>query len=118
MSKRNQDYKKLLEEIIESLKHTPEELNKALDTPKKMWKATKDMTKDEYALISRYVKSNLKSLRKIMKKTKKRLRMTHLEMSLLSLFGKAYLILPIKRKSSGWKCFKILSIKDSMKLAM
>ena len=60
MSKRNQDYKKLLEEIIESLKHTPEELNKALDTPKKMWQATKDMTKDEYALISRYVKSNLK----------------------------------------------------------
>ena len=60
MSKRNQKYKQILDDIIESLKNSPEELHKALDTPKKMWQATKDMTKDEYALISRYVKSDLK----------------------------------------------------------
>ncbi|OEF26271.1 zinc ribbon-containing protein [Vibrio rumoiensis] len=60
MTKRNQDYKQVLNQVIESLKHTPEELNKSLETPSKMVDAAKDMTKDEFALISEYVKSDLK----------------------------------------------------------
>ncbi|MFV0576123.1 MAG: zinc ribbon-containing protein [Vibrio sp.] len=70
MAKRNQDYKQLLEQVIESLKHAPEEIDKAFETPRQMWKATKDMTKDEYALLSRYVKADLKEFSESYKKDK------------------------------------------------
>ncbi|WP_086983313.1 zinc ribbon-containing protein [Vibrio aphrogenes] len=73
MTKRNQDYNKVLEQVIESLKLAPKELDKALETPKQMWQATKDMTKDEFALINEYVKSDLKEFSDNYKKDKEAL---------------------------------------------
>ncbi len=60
MPKRKQDYKQVLDDVVESLKHTPEELEKALDTSAEVIDAAKEMTKDEVSLISAYVKSDLK----------------------------------------------------------
>ncbi|WP_428772106.1 zinc ribbon-containing protein [Vibrio sp.] len=60
MPKRKEGYEELLEDVVETLKHSPDEINRVLETSEKVVEAANDMTKDEMALISAYVKSDLK----------------------------------------------------------
>ncbi|ROR77203.1 zinc ribbon family protein [Vibrio crassostreae] len=60
MPKKKALYEEAVEEVIETLKHSPEELNNKIETSGKYAKAANDMTKDELSLISAYVKSDLK----------------------------------------------------------
>lgn len=60
MPKRKTGYEEMLEDVIETLKHSPEEVNKAIETSGKVVEAANDLTKDELALIKAYVKSDLK----------------------------------------------------------
>ncbi|HCG8519339.1 TPA: hypothetical protein NJ569_004897, partial [Vibrio parahaemolyticus] len=56
MPKRKTGYEEMLEDVIETLKQSPEEVNKALETSGKVVEAANDLTKDELALIAAYVK--------------------------------------------------------------
>ncbi|MFC1237358.1 zinc ribbon-containing protein [Vibrio sp. F74] len=60
MPKRKLGYEEKFEEVVEALKQSPEELKKALETSGEVAHAASDMTKDEIALVSAYVKSDLK----------------------------------------------------------
>lgn len=60
MPKRTSDYEEKFAEVVETIKHSPEELNHVLETSGEVAHAAKDMTKDELALISAYLKSDLK----------------------------------------------------------
>lgn len=60
MPKRKSGYEEMLEDVIETLKHSPDEVNNVLETSGKVISAANDMTKDELALISAYVKADLK----------------------------------------------------------
>ncbi|MDV7104794.1 zinc ribbon-containing protein [Vibrio sp. TH_r3] len=60
MSKRKLGYEETFEAVVETLKHSPEELSKVLESSEEVAKAASDMTKDEIALVSAYVKSDLK----------------------------------------------------------
>jgi len=60
MPKRKLGYEDKFEEVVDVLKHSPEELNKVLETSGEVAHAASDMTKDELSLISAYVKSDLK----------------------------------------------------------
>ncbi len=59
MPKRKTGYEEMLEDVIETLKQSPEEVNKALETSVR-GEAANDLTKDELALIAAYVKADLK----------------------------------------------------------
>ncbi|MBE4607012.1 zinc ribbon-containing protein [Vibrio navarrensis] len=60
MPKRKTGYEEMLEDVIETLKHSPDEVNQVLQTSGKVISAANDMTKYELALISAYVKADLK----------------------------------------------------------
>ncbi|EPF9729821.1 zinc ribbon-containing protein [Vibrio fluvialis] len=60
MPKQKTGYEALLEEVVETLKQSPEEVDHILETSGKVVAAANDLTKDELALISAYVKSDLK----------------------------------------------------------
>jgi hypothetical protein len=61
MPKRKTGYEEMLTKVVDSLKHSPEELSQALDKSAEVVQAANDMTKDEMSLISAYVKSDLKA---------------------------------------------------------
>ncbi|GAB6264405.1 zinc ribbon-containing protein [Photobacterium sp. CCB-ST2H9] len=60
MVKQKAAYESMLEDITETLKHSPEELKHWIDTSEKYREAASDMTKDELALIREYFKRDLK----------------------------------------------------------
>ncbi|CAH0538997.1 zinc ribbon-containing protein [Vibrio marisflavi] len=60
MPKRKAGYEHMFKEVLETLKHSPEEVARVLETSGKVMHAANDMTKDELALISAYIKSDLK----------------------------------------------------------
>ncbi|HAS6260616.1 TPA: zinc ribbon-containing protein [Vibrio vulnificus] len=60
MPKRKSGYEEMLEDVIETLKHSPDEVNNVLERSGKVISAANDMTKDELVLISAYVKADLK----------------------------------------------------------
>ncbi|MCL9782826.1 zinc ribbon-containing protein [Vibrio sp. S4M6] len=60
MPKRKAGYEHMFKEVLETLKHSPEEVVRVLETSGKVMHAANDMTKDELALISAYIKSDLK----------------------------------------------------------
>ncbi|USD64655.1 zinc ribbon-containing protein [Vibrio sp. SCSIO 43136] len=60
MPERKVGYEAKLDEVVETLKHSPEELNNVLNTSAEVVNAASDMTKDEMALVSAYVRSDLK----------------------------------------------------------
>ncbi|MDO6500846.1 zinc ribbon-containing protein [Photobacterium sanguinicancri] len=59
MAKQKAEYEALLEKVTEALKHSPEELQQWVETTEKYRQAASDMTKDELALISAYLKRDL-----------------------------------------------------------
>lgn len=59
MSKKNVQYESFLENVINSLKQSPKELEHAIDTSEQVMKAASEMTKDEMALIREYVKADI-----------------------------------------------------------
>ncbi|GAM54623.1 hypothetical protein JCM19232_3064 [Vibrio ishigakensis] len=59
MPKRQSGYEELLSDVVETLKHSPDEINKVIATSEEVVQAANDMTKDEMALVSAYVKSDL-----------------------------------------------------------
>lgn len=61
MRKQKTGYEALVEEVLETLKQSPEELEHILDTSGKVVAAANDLTQDELALISAYVKADLKA---------------------------------------------------------
>ena len=61
MPKRKAGYEEMLEDVIETLKHSPDEVNKVFETSGKVVDAANDMTQDELSLISAYVKADLKA---------------------------------------------------------
>lgn len=73
MTKRNQDYKQVLDQVIENLKSAPEDLSKSLEASGKKLDEAKDMTKDEFDRISGYVKSDLKEFSENYKESKESL---------------------------------------------
>lgn len=60
MPKRKLGYEEKFDEVLETLKHSPEEFTKVLETSGEYMHAASDMTKDELSLISAYVKADLK----------------------------------------------------------
>ncbi len=60
MPKRTSGYEEKFAEVVETLKQSPEELNHVLETSGEVAHAASTMTKDELALISAYLKSDLK----------------------------------------------------------
>ncbi|WP_367988402.1 zinc ribbon-containing protein [Vibrio sp. NTOU-M3] len=60
MPKRKAGYEEVFDDVVEALKHSPDEVNHVLETSGKVVEAANDMTKDELSLISAYVKSDLK----------------------------------------------------------
>ncbi|MBU2898451.1 zinc ribbon-containing protein [Vibrio hepatarius] len=60
MSKSKLGYEEMFEDVVEVLKHSPDEINRVLVTSEKLVEAANDLTKDELALVSAYVKSDLK----------------------------------------------------------
>ncbi|MDN3696614.1 MULTISPECIES: zinc ribbon-containing protein [Vibrio] len=60
MPKRKKGYEEVLEDVVETLKHSPDEIGNVLETSGKVVNAANDMTKDELSLVSAYVKSDLK----------------------------------------------------------
>lgn len=71
MPKRKLGYEDKFEQVVEALKHSPEELNKVLETSEEVAHAASDMTKDELALVSAYVKSDLKEFAENYKESKR-----------------------------------------------
>ncbi|CAM2905920.1 zinc ribbon-containing protein [Vibrio rarus] len=59
MPKNQSRYEELLTDVVETLKHSPDEINHVIANSEKVVEAANDMTKDELALISAYVKSDL-----------------------------------------------------------
>ena len=47
MPKRKAGYEEMLEDVIETLKHSPDEVNKVFETSGKVVDAANDMTQDE-----------------------------------------------------------------------
>ncbi|GAD91092.1 MULTISPECIES: zinc ribbon-containing protein [Vibrio] len=70
MPKRQSGYEKLLSNVVESLKNSPEEINNVIATSEKVVEAANDMTKDELALVSAYVKSDLQEFANSFEKSK------------------------------------------------
>ncbi len=64
MAKQKKEYEALLEQVTETLKHSPDELKQWAETTAKYRQAASDMTKDEWALISAYLKRDLKEFGK------------------------------------------------------
>ncbi|EEX93047.1 hypothetical protein VIOR3934_18640 [Vibrio orientalis CIP 102891 = ATCC 33934] len=60
MPKRKAGYEEVLDDVVETLKHSPDEVNHVIETSGKVAQAANDLTKDEMALVSAYVKSDLK----------------------------------------------------------
>lgn len=60
MPKRKAGYEEMFDDVVEALKHSPDEVNHVFETSGKVVGAANDMTKDELALVSAYVKSDLK----------------------------------------------------------
>lgn len=60
MPKRKLEYQDKFEQVVEALKHSPEELHKVLETTGEVANAASDLTKDEIALVRAYVKADLK----------------------------------------------------------
>ncbi len=60
MPKRKASYEELFEDVVETLKNSPDEVNNVLETSGRVVDAANDMTKDELSLISAYVKSDLR----------------------------------------------------------
>ncbi|MFM2590691.1 zinc ribbon-containing protein [Vibrio sp. TBV020] len=60
MPKRKAGYEEMLDDVVETLKHSPDEVNNVIETSGKVAQAANDLTKDEMALVSAYVKSDLK----------------------------------------------------------
>ncbi|MDO6708438.1 zinc ribbon-containing protein [Photobacterium sp. 1_MG-2023] len=59
MGKQKAAYESMLEEMTETLKHSPEELKHWIETTEKYREAASDMTKDELALIRQYLKRDV-----------------------------------------------------------
>lgn len=60
MPKQKSGYEALLKDVVETLKHSREEVSHIVETSGKIVSAANDLTKDELSLISEYVKSDLK----------------------------------------------------------
>ncbi|NLS14180.1 zinc ribbon-containing protein [Vibrio sp. SM6] len=61
MAKRKSGYEEMLQDVIETLKHSPDEVQRVIESSEKVVSAANDMTKDELALISAYVRADLKA---------------------------------------------------------
>ncbi|WP_114766445.1 zinc ribbon-containing protein [Vibrio rhodolitus] len=71
MPKQKAGYEDMFDDVVEALKHSPDEVNHVLETSGKYVDAANDMTKDELALISAYVKSDLKEFANNYEESKK-----------------------------------------------
>ncbi|GAK82965.1 hypothetical protein JCM19238_509 [Vibrio ponticus] len=77
MPKQKAGYEDMFDDVVEALKHSPDEVNHVLETSGKYVDAANDMTKDELALISAYVKSDLKEFANNYEESKKRSLLPH-----------------------------------------
>ncbi|MGF1695009.1 zinc ribbon-containing protein [Vibrio kyushuensis] len=60
MPKHKAGYEEMFEEVVDTLKSSPEEINHVFETSAKVVSAANDMTKDELSLISAYLKYDFK----------------------------------------------------------
>ncbi|WP_070968624.1 zinc ribbon-containing protein [Vibrio sonorensis] len=60
MPKRKSEYEDMFDDVVEALKHSPDEVNHVFETSGKVLDAANDLTKDELALVSAYMKADLK----------------------------------------------------------
>jgi hypothetical protein len=60
MPKRKLGYEEKFSSVLETIRHSPEELNRVLETSGDIAHAARDMTKDELSLIAAYMKADLK----------------------------------------------------------
>lgn len=70
MPKHKSEYETLMENVVESLKKSPTELHQVIETSKDVLHAASDMTKDELALWSAYVESDLKEFAEAFEESK------------------------------------------------
>ncbi|WP_261816853.1 zinc ribbon-containing protein [Vibrio gallicus] len=70
MPKRQSGYEELLSNVVDTLKQSPEEINNVIATSEEVVQAANDMTKDEIALVSAYVKSDLQEFASSFEKSK------------------------------------------------
>ncbi len=61
MPNRKTGYDAMLKDVVATLKNSPQELSHVVEQSTKVIAAANDLTKDELALISAYVKSDLKA---------------------------------------------------------
>lgn len=59
MPKHRTGYESLLKEIVDTVKNSQESLSHAIETSEKVAEAASDMTKDELAIISAYIRADL-----------------------------------------------------------
>jgi ribosomal protein L37E len=71
MPKRSAGYVSLLETVINKLKINKHDINDVVETSEKVVHAASDMTKDEFALISAYVKADLNEFAQQYEESKK-----------------------------------------------
>ncbi len=103
MPKRKAGYEEMLEDVIETLKHSPDEVNKVFETSGKVVDAANDMTKDELSLISAYVKADLKEFSDSYEEGKSDPSISQLPIP----FGKVCSKLQTEPKWSGLNCLMI-----------
>ncbi|OIQ25975.1 zinc ribbon-containing protein [uncultured Vibrio sp.] len=60
MPKHKAGYEDMFDEVVDTLKSSPEEINHVFETSAKVVSAANDMTKDELSLISAYLKYDFK----------------------------------------------------------
>ncbi|WGW01105.1 zinc ribbon-containing protein [Vibrio sp. YMD68] len=61
MPKHKAGYEDMFDEVVETLKSSPEEITHVFETSAKVVSAANDMTKDELSLISAYLQSDFKA---------------------------------------------------------
>lgn len=69
MAKQKKEYEALLEQVTETLKHSPDELKHWGELSAKYRQAASDMTKDELALISAYLKRDMQEFAQSVKES-------------------------------------------------
>lgn len=100
MPKRKAGYEEMFEDVVEALKHSPDEVNHVFETSEKVVEAANDLTKDELALVSAYVKSDLKEFADSYEESKGGLFILWWQ----TLSGRGYWISQTEQRSNGLNC--------------
>lgn len=103
MPKQKASYEALLEEVVETLKHSSNGVDEIVESSAKYVDAANDLTKDELALISAYVKADLKEFSQSFEQSKS----SPFYLMITNSIWQGYWILPTAPKWNGSSCLLI-----------